>query len=64
MTWHPREEDLAPWMRRALEEAYEQRERPRCSRDDFRDGFLSALRVLRSRSSFLPDRFEPSSEDA
>lgn len=53
MTWHPKEDDLAPFMARALEDAYQQRERPKCSRDDFRDGFLSALVYLRSRSSFL-----------
>lgn len=58
MTWHSKESDLQPWMVRALEEAYQQRERPRCSREDFRDGFLSALVSINSKSSFLPDRWE------
>lgn len=56
--WYPKAEDLTPYMHQVLESAYEERERPRCSRDDFFDGFLSALRVLRSRSSFLPGRWE------
>jgi hypothetical protein len=62
MSWRPREDDLAPWTRRALEEAYQQRERPKCSRDDFRDGFLAALVFLRARSSFDPGRWDPDGE--
>lgn len=60
--WHPTEDDLQIWTKNALEDAYQQRERPRCSRDDFRDGFISALIYLRSRSSFmegLKDEGEP-----
>jgi hypothetical protein len=52
------EDDLAPWARRSLEDAYAERERPRCSREDFADGFIAALRALGSRSSFLPGRLE------
>lgn len=60
--WYPREEDLTERCGRALEEAYRQRERQRCSRDDFADGWLAALRWLGSRSSFQPNRFEPQEE--
>lgn len=59
MPWFPRDGDLTDYMRGQLEAAYQQRERPKCSRDDFTDGFLSALRLLRSKSSFRPGRFEP-----
>jgi hypothetical protein len=52
------EDDLQPWVRRELERAYEQRERPKCSREDFADGYIAALRALRSTSSFLPGRLE------
>lgn len=57
--WHPKEGDLSQYMRGRMEEAYQQRERPQCSRSDFFDGYLAALRDLRSRSSFRPGRFEP-----
>ena len=57
MTWRPRETDLTSYMHGELEAAYQQRERPRCSRDDFADGFLAALRLLHSRSSFRPARW-------
>lgn len=46
------EDDLADWARRDLEAAYGSRERPRCSREDFADGFIAALIALRSRSAF------------
>lgn len=52
------EDDLTPWARRSLDEAYAERERPRCSREDFADGFIAALRSIGSRSSFLPGRLE------
>jgi hypothetical protein len=52
------EDDLAPWARRELDAAYEARERPRCSREDFADGFIAALRALHSKSAFLPGRYE------
>jgi hypothetical protein len=55
--WHPKPEDLTPYMHQVMESAYEERERPRCSRDDFFDGYLAALRVLRSKSSFQPDHW-------
>ena len=60
--WHPAEADLTPYMRSQMEAAYQFRERTQCSRADFYDGYLSALRDLRSKSSFQPGRFEP--EDA
>jgi hypothetical protein len=63
MTWRPREEQLEPWTRRALEEAYQGRERARCSRDDFRDGFLSALLYLRSKSSFKTGEWAPDEDE-
>jgi hypothetical protein len=50
--WYPAEDDLQVWTRNALEDAYQQRQRPKCSRDDFSDGFLAALVYLGSRSSF------------
>lgn len=62
--WHPDESDLAPHARGRMEASYRDRERPQCSRDDFRAGYLAALRDLRSRSSFLPGRFEPEGEAA
>lgn len=52
------ENDLAPHMKRELDQAYETRERPRCSREDFADGFIAALVALRSRSSFKPGSLE------
>lgn len=57
--WRPRETDLTTYMQGQLEKAYQQRERPRCSRDDFADGFMAALVLLRSKSSFKEGRFEP-----
>lgn len=52
------ENDLQPWMQRELERAYQDRERPKCSREDFADGFIAALVALRSKSAFLPGRME------
>jgi hypothetical protein len=52
MTWHPSEDDLQIWAKNALEDAYQQRHRPKCSREDFADGWMAALVHLRSRSSF------------
>lgn len=56
--WYPKPEDLTPYMLQVMESAYTERERPKCSRDDFFDGFLACLRAQRSRSSFKPDRWE------
>lgn len=56
--WYPKPEDLTAYMLDMMEASYTERERQRCSRDDFFDGYLSALRVLRSRSSFKPGRWE------
>jgi len=56
--WFPKETDLASHSGRALEQAYRERERPKCSRDDFADGWLAALRWLNSRSSFKPGVLE------
>jgi hypothetical protein len=56
--WNPTEADLTTYMHAQAEAAYQQRARPKCSREDFLDGYAAALRDLRSRSSFRPDRFE------
>jgi hypothetical protein len=61
--WIPKEDDLARRAGDALEEAYSTRHRGKCSREDFADGWLAALRWLGSRSSFLPGRFEPGQSD-
>lgn len=47
-----RESDLEPWAQRDLDRAYETRERPRCSREDFADGFIAGLVSVRAWSSF------------
>jgi len=53
------EDDLTPRMQRFLERAYEARERAKCSREDFADGYVAALIDLRSKSSFRPGRWMP-----
>ncbi len=62
MTWYPKETDLSWLTGRALEEAYRNRERARCSRDDFADGFMAALRYLNAGSSFKTGRVGPADE--
>jgi hypothetical protein len=62
--WHPRESDLNRYTHGLMEAAYQQRERPKCSREDFFDGYLAALRDIRARSSFIPGRFDPQDEAA
>lgn len=57
--WVPNEDDLSRFMHAQMEAAYGARSRPKCSREDFTDGFMAALRILRSSSSFRPGRFEP-----
>lgn len=52
------ENDLEPWAQRALDKAYETRERPRCSREDFADGFIAGLVAVKARSMFKPGRME------
>ena len=52
------EADLTPWAKRLLDEAYDVRERPRCSREDFADGFIAALVAIRARSMFKPGSLE------
>ena len=52
------ESDLEPWAKRELDQAYETRERPRCSREDFADGFIAGLVALRARSMFKPGTLE------
>lgn len=52
------EVDLEPWAKRALDQAYETRERPRCSREDFADGFIAALVAVKARSMFKPGSLE------
>lgn len=54
----PTEDDLEPWARRSLDQAYETRDRPRCSREDFADGFIAALVAMKARSMFKPGRLE------
>ena len=56
--WFPKEADLRSHAGRALEAAYRDRERVRCSRDDFADGWMAALRWVGSRSSFLEGKFD------
>lgn len=52
---------LAPWARRALEQAYDQRPpresdgSRRASREDFAAGFVAALVWLGSKSSFTKE---------
>jgi hypothetical protein len=53
------ESDLETWGRRMLDKAYETRERPRCSREDFADGFIAALVAVGARSLFKPGRLAP-----
>lgn len=52
------EDDLTPYMQRQLDQAYQERDRPKASREDFAAGFIAALLALRSRSSFKPGRLE------
>jgi hypothetical protein len=52
------ENDLEPWAKRNLEKAYETRERPRCSREDFADGFIAGLVSIRARTEFKPGTLE------
>lgn len=56
-------ENLQPWAKRALDPAYEARTRPRpkCSKEDFADGFVAALDYVKSASSFKP--LDPEAED-
>ena len=64
--WHPREGQLATHAAGALEDAYGNRARVRCSRDDFAEGWMAALAWLHSRSSFRPGEWErqaPASEE-
>lgn len=62
--WHPSERDLTRYMHGQMEAAYQQRARGKCSREDFMDGYMAALRDLRSRSSFKPGQFEPDDQHA
>lgn len=50
-------DDLQPWARKALDEAYRSSERRggRASREDFSEGFIAALVWARSWSSFRPE---------
>jgi len=49
------EHDLSSWSRRALERAYERRERKQASREDFLTGWIEALLSLHSWSSFTEE---------
>jgi hypothetical protein len=64
MPWYPKDSDLTDYMRGQMESAYMHRERAKCSREDFFDGYMAALRTLRSRSSFKPGQFEPGESEA
>lgn len=57
--WHPKIDDIWPYIKEHMERAYQQRERPQCSRADFFDGYLAALRDQLPRSAFRPGHFEP-----
>ena len=46
------EEDLTPMMKRAFDQAYEERERKQASREDYAQGFIAGLLALNSKSSF------------
>lgn len=52
----PRKDDLTPWALRQMEAAYQRRERPQCSREDFEAGYLAAVVDNSVRSSILIDR--------
>jgi hypothetical protein len=52
----PRKDDLTPWAVRQMETAYQERERPQCSREDFEAGYFQALLDNHVRSAFLVDR--------
>jgi hypothetical protein len=60
--WHPTVDDLSPWTRRAMNEAYDARERKQMSREDFQAGFLAALVALGSKSSFIAGRWDQKDE--
>lgn len=45
-----------PWGQRQLEEAYQNRERPQCGREDFEAGYLASLIDNHVASAFLIDR--------
>lgn len=62
MSWHPKEDDLNGYAHGLMEDAYRNRERPKCSREDFFDGYLAALRDIRARSMFKPGQFEANAE--
>lgn len=54
----PTIDDLITYERRRFESAYHERDRNRCSRKDFLDGWLSSLVENRVRSAFRPERWE------
>lgn len=60
--WHPKASQLNGYAHDQLEAAYQNRERVRCSRDDFYDGYLACLRDLRARAMFQPGEFENNAE--
>lgn len=61
--WHPKEDDVWGYVSTRMEESYQGRERPKCSRDDFADGYLTALRDFLPKSAFKPGRPEPEPAD-
>lgn len=52
----PRKDDLTPWTQRQMEAAYQARERPQCSREDYESGYLAALVENHVMSAFLIER--------
>lgn len=55
MTRRPCKDDLTPWAQRQMEAAYQGRERPQCSREDFESGYLAGLVDSLVYSAFLID---------
>jgi hypothetical protein len=62
--WHPTEDDVYPYSVKRLEDSYQHRERPKCSRDDFADGYLAALRDYLPNSAFKAGSREPESVES
>lgn len=54
MTWHPKKDDLWGYIAKRMEESYRNRERAKCSQDDYADGYIAALRDFSPRTSFKP----------
>lgn len=53
--WFPTEEDLADWAKILIYDAYMQRRRQKCSREDFANAAIATLLALGWRSAFRSD---------